>query len=930
MTVIGMKKGQFADITSPGGETIDSVGNLDAWLANLKANPNKRPVIHIHGGLVPVEHALAVADKLTPFYDTQAPLFVAWHSGLLEQVRTDLLDYPSDPAFRRLLERLFQFVIGKLRTTGLSLAAGPAPTYDLPDLGKVQAELDNPVPFQGTEADELFLSGPVVGTPLSLSTLSTWRPDEVAVELTRADEAVLFSLFENDDLIKGADGTLLARLEAAHPDEIRPAAFVGGWLRFAAAAVQIARRVFQRRAANRDHGLHATVVEETLREFGLDGVLRPIWSGMKADATAAVADQGVYTELLRRLANLPHAANLNPLIVAHSAGAVHAVELIRRADELLPPDVRFDLVLLAPACTTRKLGSLLETYRHRIGEMRLFGMKDEVERRDHLVPQSFINRIDGWTLGAANALKYLYPHSLLYFVSGICEDGPDMPLVGLQRHHASTYHASNAAVVAYFGAQPDRTVWSIANGGDGLNSASERHGDFDDDAATLDSLGHIAANGLANMAPLAQASLEDQLQGRIAGLNLQGMPVGAVGITPDTMARQLLELSGMDAASAGARLADPTPQIVVVREQVADSRQESQLRQLLSLVEGDPNVFPAQTAGDLATLALTPVQQVLVQEQFPALELHEDVKFDLNTAPSPPAQAVLSYDWGHRFMGHEHYGQGVKVAVIDTGATHSALRVAPRRGRSFAANVHPNDYSDSATHGTHVAGIIAANLPSGSHAPAVDLYIARVTAPPTGLSPQGHISLGSVVNAINWAIDEGVDIINLSLGTNSPVPLIQAATNRAYQKGILVVAAAGNSAGAVQYPARYPNVVAVAAIGEKEGAPFDPLKPPKALNSVGVYMDDQSCFGPEITYAAPGVNITSTVPGNPGLEAMTGTSMAAPHVTGVAAIRLGLKPQLRRLQGPARVLALLAELDQKLQTHGFGAVREGKGTPLLP
>ncbi|WP_170105449.1 S8 family peptidase [Desmospora activa] len=214
-------------------------------------------------------------------------------------------------------------------------------------------------------------------------------------------------------------------------------------------------------------------------------------------------------------------------------------------------------------------------------------------------------------------------------------------------------------------------------------------------------------------------------------------------------------------------------------------------------------------------------------------------------------------------------GAGVRVGVVDTGINlnHPDLRKNIKGGINIVEPKRPPH--DGNGHGTHVAGIIAARSNSigvTGVAPAASLYAIKV------LSDRGVGSISTLVRGIDWGIDNGMHILNLSLGGGKNIPAALARAIRvANSRGVLVIAAAGNSANAdgsgdtVEVPASLPTVVAVAALtrGNKR-APF-------------------SATGPTLDIAAPGVSILSTYTGNR-YAALSGTSQAAPHVSGVAAI----------------------------------------------
>lgn len=223
-------------------------------------------------------------------------------------------------------------------------------------------------------------------------------------------------------------------------------------------------------------------------------------------------------------------------------------------------------------------------------------------------------------------------------------------------------------------------------------------------------------------------------------------------------------------------------------------------------------------------------------------------------------------------------GAGVKVAVLDTGidSSHQDLNVAG--GASFIAN-EPNPFADGNSHGTHVAGTVAAlNNTVGvlGVAPDVSLYAVKV------LDSAGSGSYSGIAQGIEWAIDNGMDVINMSLGGSSGSTALKQAVDNAYNSGVVVIAAAGNSGSkgkrnTIGYPAKYASAIAVGAVDSNNNrASF-------------------SSVGSELEVMAPGVNILSTVPGN-GYDSYNGTSMASPHVAGAAALILSKNPNLSNVQ----------------------------------
>jgi len=232
-------------------------------------------------------------------------------------------------------------------------------------------------------------------------------------------------------------------------------------------------------------------------------------------------------------------------------------------------------------------------------------------------------------------------------------------------------------------------------------------------------------------------------------------------------------------------------------------------------------------------------------------------------------------------------GAGVKVAVIDTGidCTHPDLKCDFSAGTNI---VDPGSAPmDDNEHGTHVAGTIAGRGKGGplGVAPQATLIPVKV------LDADGAGSLSDIVAGINWAAQNGVDVINMSLGGPAGSAALQRAVKQALSAGVVIVAAAGNSGpnpDTVGFPGGYPGVIAVAASDKND------------------QVASFSSRGDAVAFIAPGVNITSTVPGG-GTKSLSGTSMASPHVAGLAALALE-----RGARGPAGVRAAFSRAASKL------------------
>lgn len=283
-----------------------------------------------------------------------------------------------------------------------------------------------------------------------------------------------------------------------------------------------------------------------------------------------------------------------------------------------------------------------------------------------------------------------------------------------------------------------------------------------------------------------------------------------------------------------------------------------------------------------------------------------DLTKKLKQLPALPAAAKgPQIPWGVQRVGAplawaRTQGDGAAVAVIDTGidATHPDLAGQVAGGVNVTDPAHPDSWADDEGHGTHVAGTIAGKGAEGGLAgvaPRAKLYAVKV------LDKDGNGNYSDVIAGIEWAMDHGIKIANMSLGADEGSEPLHRAVQAALQKGMLIVAAAGNTGGAVGYPGAYPETVAVSAADSSDHvAPF-------------------SSRGPEVSYIAPGVDILSTKMGG-GTLTLSGTSMASPHVAGMAALAYAAG-----VRGPA---ALRASLDRSSRPiAGLTPDVEGRGMP---
>jgi subtilisin len=296
------------------------------------------------------------------------------------------------------------------------------------------------------------------------------------------------------------------------------------------------------------------------------------------------------------------------------------------------------------------------------------------------------------------------------------------------------------------------------------------------------------------------------------------------------------------------------------------------------------NAFGVNNNQVLHTYSLLPVVLVeLTDQQLKGLSNHPKIKaIEYNAEVQAYGQTT---PWGvPKVQGTDahtlgHTGSGIKVAILDTGIdrSHEDLNANVMGGYSvFTDEDNKDPFYDGNGHGTHVSGTVAAvnnNLGVIGVAHQAHLYAVKV------LNNSGSGSYAGIAQGIEWSVNNGMQIINMSLGGSQSSSILEDWCNIANDSGILLVAAAGNSGrrsakgDTVGYPAKYESVIAVAAIDETEKrASF-------------------SSHGPAVELSAPGVSVLSTIPNN-SYDSYNGTSMASPHVAGVAALVWAAKPSL--------------------------------------
>ena len=307
----------------------------------------------------------------------------------------------------------------------------------------------------------------------------------------------------------------------------------------------------------------------------------------------------------------------------------------------------------------------------------------------------------------------------------------------------------------------------------------------------------------------------------------------------------------------------------------------------------------------IADISSEKLQEIAKDSSIQYIEEDQDIKSD-DPSISVLSDSITEADLQQQTIGYNVLktkaneawnlatGKGIKIAVIDSGISeHPDLNVAG--GTSFI----DNSYSDSTGHGTLVAGVLAAKnneIGAVGIAPDAELYSVKIMA------DSGKLS--DAIKGIRWSIDNDMDIIVMSFGLERYSKSFEEAINEAYSKGILLIAAAGNSNAEIMYPAKYNSVIAVGSINENnERSSF-------------------SSFGDKLELMEAGQNVLSTH--LDGYAYASGTSLAAPAAAGIAALMKQKDPLLtneqirQKLAGGAVDLGALGR--DAYFGYGLGAV----------
>jgi hypothetical protein len=496
ISMIVLRDGKFDTAHGTSKETLDKIFN------ELRQSQAKRVVVHFHGGLVDREAGIAGAEMLDKVYrqTDSAPIFFVWESGWKEILTQNLPAIFQENIFQKILAYLMRFAKGKINNaieTGTPRAAGD---LLLPKRLEVEEEMaapsDGKEPYgyvdphvlppgdELTEAEEKQLRDSMEDDP-EFEVLG----QEIANSLTEPGEANAVS--------KGAS-TVASTTTLMNPDVVRELTSTEeGAKGVFSTALLIAKcgltlqRIVKRFVQHRDHGFYLTIVEEILRAFYIGNAGKFLWDGIKQETVDAFGFDPACggSQFLSSLESFWKSGQRPQIaLVGHSAGAIYVCRLLQEAQNCkLPDDLRFNVILLAPACDFKLLAKTLQSAGNRITGLRVFGMGDDLERKDAIA-------------------GVIYPSSLLYFVSGVTEDESDKPLAGMARFYQGQYIEAGFPDIDYVRAsslfkKDNSLVWAMSAVGDGMACDMESHGGWANATQTVKSVQYILEKGFGDGGP---------------------------------------------------------------------------------------------------------------------------------------------------------------------------------------------------------------------------------------------------------------------------------------------------------------------------------------------------------------------------------------------------------------------------------------------
>lgn len=484
-----------------------------------------RLALFFHGGLVDkASGQQGAANEFAAYQACAFPLFFIWESGFGEVLAHHLPEIFAETIFGRILSHATDTLRPKVE------AARAASTVAT---NAVASAVPAPLPTLSSEDIEAFMKAiqldpQVQNEAVAIAQTSQDVSQSIAQGVSLQSARLSARTRLSPEVVNAVRGAYLqANITSAGSATTLGAIplSLGGALQaafsIAKAAVPVILNVIKRFAQGRDHGLTCTIVEEILRALYAANFGSAIWEEMKKeteDAFGADSNQFGGTAVIEEICQLVKVKPATEItLVGHSTGGIYIGNFLQHVDRALTAQgdtaTKFDVILLAPANTYDFFAANYTP--GRISGLRIFQMEDSVEQQDHLLTKDV-------GPGDPSILGKVYPRSLLYLVSGVCEsfdaqsmpranplDANDMPIFGMDRYYAdaSVFGAAEypyvAAVRNQFPDPPSNPAFARvlsptdnATATVGFRCTALKHGNFPGDPYTIESLKDCFINGL--------------------------------------------------------------------------------------------------------------------------------------------------------------------------------------------------------------------------------------------------------------------------------------------------------------------------------------------------------------------------------------------------------------------------------------------------
>ena len=463
---------------------------IDQLFKELKDNNKTKIVLYFHGGLVPAKDGMDTAKRIVHYVEKNTdahPICFIWETGLYKTVMHNLSIVEKSEFFKKLMVKVIKIAGKKLGIEAID-GIGNSKGVETMKEAEIQNELDKEEPFQNYHVNVSSKSASVIDAETVKTEI------ELEARLLPEIEAELEEEIESDDEFKriAAEEKSDEETKLMNPlyqeAEITEGKGIISSAKLITASVKITYNVIKRHIQKRDHDFYPTVIEEILREVYVSNIGNWLWGSMKKKAadmwkpsnfTGDYQNWHVGSYFVKKIEEYQKEIG-KPLtidLVGHSAGSIVICELFKIVKSE-KSNLKFrNIMFFAPACRCDLFDQAILSSQERFSSFRIFTMKDDLEKQDHLV-------------------KFLYPRSLLYLISGILEEERDACILGLQRHITGNlpYLGDLFTRIKTFLADDGKIVYSKSDDTalSGFKTGSLSHGGFDDDKeTTLDSMVYI-------------------------------------------------------------------------------------------------------------------------------------------------------------------------------------------------------------------------------------------------------------------------------------------------------------------------------------------------------------------------------------------------------------------------------------------------------